>query len=157
MLRDRRGFSVSEMLTVVAVTALLAGIAAPKLSSLSERYRLSSAVQEMAFDIGRARMQAIGENVYTRVRMGNTSRGGVYWIEKSEDGVSYAIDGPFNFLPKGVAFSTMPSVIPSFNRLGLMPATSSMLLHNTRSEQKLIRVTTIGKITVSDFNYLKEM
>jgi prepilin-type N-terminal cleavage/methylation domain-containing protein len=147
------GFSLAEILTAVVLVALLAGIAAPNLSALAVRNRLDGATQELAFDLSRARMKAVGENVFCRVRMGNTDSGAVYWLETSDDGVSYDLASALKRLPDGVRFSAMPTEIPRFNRLGLTPATSSISLINGYDQSRLITVNTIGKVTIGDEPY----
>jgi prepilin-type N-terminal cleavage/methylation domain-containing protein len=150
------GYSLAEILTAVVLVALLAGIAAPNLSALAVRNQLDGATQQLAFDLSRARMKAVGENVFCRVRMGNTDAGAVYWLETSEDGLSYALASSLKHLPKGIRFAGLPSQVPRFNRLGLTPTTSNISLTNAHEQSRLITVSTIGRVTVGDEPYVPE-
>ena len=59
MNRSRRGYTVTEMLIVVSIMALMATFALPKFRGLAERNRLTSAREELAAAIATARAAAV--------------------------------------------------------------------------------------------------
>jgi prepilin-type N-terminal cleavage/methylation domain-containing protein len=144
----QRGYSIAEVLTVIAIGAAISGIAVPNFVSLSARYQLSSAAQQLAFDVGRARMKAVGENVYCRVRFAAGESGSTYWLERSNDGTTYSLDGVTAQLPRQVSFSGLPDVIPSYNRLGVGTGTSVIQLVNAKGQTKTVSINLLGKVTI---------
>ncbi len=144
----QRGYSIAEVLTVVALGTILCAIAVPNFVSLSAKYQLTGAAQQLAFDVGRARMKAVGENVYCRVRFATGDSGGSYWLERSNDGTTYSVDGVTTQLPQQVWFSALPEVIPSFNRLGVGTGTSVIGLVNSKGQSKTVSINLLGKVTI---------
>ena len=57
--RSRRGYTLTEMLIVVSLMALMATFALPKFRGLAERNRLTSAREELAAAIATARAAAV--------------------------------------------------------------------------------------------------
>jgi type IV fimbrial biogenesis protein FimT len=56
---DSRGFTLIEALVVIALTAILAGLAAPSFTSLFQRYRVDSVREEMVGSMNLAKTEAI--------------------------------------------------------------------------------------------------
>jgi prepilin-type N-terminal cleavage/methylation domain-containing protein len=54
-----RGFSVLELMIVVAIFAILTGIAMPRFTGLLNNYRRDAATQQLTGDVRRARTEAI--------------------------------------------------------------------------------------------------
>ena len=145
---NQRGVSIAEMVTVVAVAGVLSAIAVPGFVTIAARYQLVSAAHQVAFDVARARMKAIGENVYCRVVFATGDGGNRYWLERSDDGTAYAVDGPVTPLPSRVSFSSLPSTVPAFNRLGVSSGTAVIGLANTNGDTKTVSINRLGKVAV---------
>lgn len=140
------GYSLTELLTAMAIAAVLFASAAPQLPTYWGQLELSGSAKRIAIDLQRARMKAVGENAFYRVLF---SADGTYVLQSSTDGgVTFANDGMAVVLPLGIQFlGTLPR--PTFNRLGTATADAAVTLENTSGATKTIRVNTMGNTTIS--------
>jgi type IV fimbrial biogenesis protein FimT len=69
------GFTLVEMLIVIALTAVLAAVALPSFNSLVERYRVVSKVDALGASFSLARVEAIRRGATVSVRSRGTSCG----------------------------------------------------------------------------------
>jgi len=65
---DVRGFTLVEMILVVAIFAIVSGIAIPQILSSSRQMRLSGAARQVERELQTARMKAVKSNRPMRVR-----------------------------------------------------------------------------------------
>ena len=138
------GFSLIELLVGLGLMATFALIATPVLSAFTGHYQLQAASEQLAFEIARARMQAIGQNVFTRVRV----TGSQYVRERSTDGATYVADDVMVDLPLGVTATAGVGGSPSFNRSGLAPATTTVTLQSDHG-MRTVRTNVLGRVTLS--------
>jgi Tfp pilus assembly protein FimT len=139
------GFSLVEVLTGIGLTAVISFVAVPNASQFLGEYRLMSAANQLSFEIARARMQAVGQNVFVRVRMLDA---GQYVRERSTDNVTFTQDGPVFRLPAGVTATTAEGGAPRFNRSGIANAASSITLSNELG-YKTVRTNILGRVAIS--------
>jgi prepilin-type N-terminal cleavage/methylation domain-containing protein len=67
--RSRRGFTLTELMLVIAIVALLCGLAAPSMTGMLARWRTQSALNLFTGDVYYARMLALksGRSVVVRL------------------------------------------------------------------------------------------
>ena len=147
MIRTRTdGFSLIELMIVVGLIAVLAGVAAPAVAAGMRRYSLITASQQIASTIRAARYQAVGRNVRLRVRF-NHPQNGQYQVLDAAD----AAVGDVQFLPSGadfgavsgdLEFGTTGRVTP----LGGAPTTATIVVSNDDNQSRTITVSASGRV-----------
>jgi prepilin-type N-terminal cleavage/methylation domain-containing protein len=121
---DERGFSMIEMLIVVALIAILVGVALPSIATYVRNFRMNGAEREVASELASARSRAISKN----------SQAGVSFMIVDADSYRFIVEdgattlGPLHDLPTGVIFLPPGNAFPPgagglgfairFNRLG---------------------------------------
>jgi type IV fimbrial biogenesis protein FimT len=73
-LRGQAGFSIIELMVVLAIFAVLAGIAAPNLQGWLRIYRLKSAAMDLYANMQQAKASAVRENMPWKLRFNTTSK-----------------------------------------------------------------------------------
>jgi len=104
------GFSVIELLTVLAVMGIMAGIALPGWNRLLPSYRLSSSARQVQSELHTIRMRAAAENIsfqfvyvegasdYTILKEGKNGQ-----TKPLPEGISVSKAGTISFSPRGTA------------------------------------------------------
>ena len=140
----QRGFTLIEMLVAIGLMLVVSAIATPVASTIFNRYEFTSAVEQLAFEISRARMQAVGQNGNVRIRM---TTGGYVRETDLNNTNNWSQEGAAVTLPDGITMSAGTTGTPQFNRNGIATATTSITL--TRSgQQKLVRTSVVGRVTI---------
>jgi type II secretory pathway pseudopilin PulG len=69
MLRKNAGFSLTELMVIIGIIGIMAGIAMPNLIGWLPKYRMGSAAREILGTIEFARLTAVKRNVATLVTL----------------------------------------------------------------------------------------
>jgi len=135
------GFSLIQMMVAMVMASVLGATAVPVTGQYLRLYRLSTASDQVAFDLARARMQAVAQSVFVRLRFPDSTH---YVRERSPDNVTFAADGPVLALPNGVSASGATTI--TFQRNGMIPSSVSLTLSNGTSS-KTVRTNVLGRVT----------
>ena len=100
-LGTRRGFSLIELLVVVALAGVLAAMAVPSMTSAARGYRLAGDSRTLAHTLSLAKMRAAA--AFTRVRLRANTGARTYAIEEW-DGSAWVARGGSQSLSPGVRF-----------------------------------------------------
>jgi prepilin-type N-terminal cleavage/methylation domain-containing protein len=129
--RPQAGFSLVEMLVVVAIVAIMSAVAVPAIARYIRNYKIRGATQQVAGEIGAARSKAIARNTNLGVLFVTLSSSTYQWVIQDDPtmpGVQQSLStllakpaqvGPRQTLPMGIVFATggtTPAI--GFNRLG---------------------------------------
>jgi Tfp pilus assembly protein FimT len=131
------------MLVALSIAGVVASMAVPSSGGLLNRYRLSSALSQFKMDVSRARMQAIGQNRFVRIK----SKPSGYAREISTDGVNYTQVGGTESLPKGVSIQFGSYGGPAFNRQGIASAATVMVISNPQGFRVVV-INVLGRLEV---------
>lgn len=104
------GFTLLELITALAIAALLAAIAIPRWSLLLPTYRLNSSARQIQSELHRIKMQAASENVGFQLVFSEGAadytiqRDSSPWQTKPlAEGIMIAKAGTISFSPRGTA------------------------------------------------------
>ena len=138
------GFTVIELMVVLAVAVIVMGVALPNMMSWLPTYRLSAGPRQLAGNLQLARMNAISQNTKYRLNFGvlpSTS----YTFEKDDGGFATE-SGPFS-LPNGITV-TVVSATSEFQARGTVNTASVITLQNINSLTKQVQISIVGRVAI---------
>ncbi len=142
-LGNTRGFSLTESLIVMALMAILTGIAAPSIAYWMTMRSLDAATRELATDLQLARHQAIRENGSYRLVLPDNP-GNSYRIEKLATGqVSKSRDLAADY--PGVALASSASAV-TFHSQGT--AVGATITVQNSHGKKRVRIASTGRVKI---------
>lgn len=128
----------------VGLLSVVSAVAVPVTGDLLGMYQLRTSTDQLGFEISRARMQAIAQNVFVRLRID----GNQYVRERSSDGVSFVADDAAVTLPSGLTVTVSVGGSPMFNRSGLTPTATTITIAKG-NQSKTIQVNVVGRVSMS--------
>jgi type II secretion system protein H len=165
-MRSKSGFSVIELLIVVAIIAILASIAVPNMVAPSIKAKLRGAVSNLRADLQTAKMMAIRENRFVVVNV--TATGYEVFVDNGDGGgtaedwtrngterllasrqmeAGVSIDLAATIL-NNVAASNLNNDRTRFNDRGLPENFGTIVLKSQASQRGEINVNRLGRMTV---------
>jgi Tfp pilus assembly protein FimT len=150
LLGRSRGFSLIEVLVIVAIGTILTVISIPSISSGLRNYRLEGAISSVTWAVHSTRYQALMEGYPFQVVF--SSAANTYQIQSSPTGVA----GPYSNVGSATPFSAYPVTLSAdttlnFRPNGFVQATTGTLVFNVAYQgvcQK-ISVTNYGNVSIS--------
>ena len=142
-MRKNSGFTLIEVLTVIAIIAIVASIVLPNVVAWLPRYRLNSGAEEIQSTLQLARLGAIKQNTSATVTFSTAT--GTFWV---------SIDGrniKKGRMPAGIVIDsiTSPASKVEFDSRGLAnDSTGSILVKNNQGGTKTITVNIVGNATI---------
>ncbi|HEX6322933.1 MAG TPA: GspH/FimT family pseudopilin [Vicinamibacterales bacterium] len=144
------GFTLLEMMLVVALGLVITAIALPNLRSTTETYRLSTGAVAVASKVHQARTNALKRNRPSWVLVDGTARS--VRVQSTDAGGNVVdIDGP-EFMPSGIVFASGPGTVTlAFDSMGrpVNPPQTIQLLYpgSGLGLSRTITVTSTGRVT----------
>jgi prepilin-type N-terminal cleavage/methylation domain-containing protein len=168
--RSSRGFTLIELMVVLAISAILLFIGVPSFQNMSENNRLSSAINEIHGNLTFARNQAINQISYVTVCpldqnnecSTNWINGMDIFIDEDKDGVFDDDDGetllkkatPFN-ANDTLTFHNIKSI--TFTPDGLINGSADEFLYCTTNNKKGVSITYSGLAKIIDTNTCEKL
>ena len=147
-MKKTAGFSIFELLIVIAVVAVVSAIVTPNIISWRNNAKLRGAADNLKGDLQMSKARAVRERTPVTVTFGATDYQVTY---TDKDGNTQTLRD--RKLPAGVrvdldntGFGAMGDKT-RFNGRGIPVAGSAMLV-NTKGDQKSIVVSTLGRIRI---------
>lgn len=140
--RFQRGYSLVELLTVMAIVGVLSLVTVPAFMNYSKTARLKNSLRQVSSDVRAARQRAVTRSAFVRLVVTTASPApGKYQIEQSPDrGTTYAlIPGTAKELQQFNYFGSAGSFVFRPNGTLVLPAgeTSSSLV--VRSDDRSVK------------------
>jgi Tfp pilus assembly protein FimT len=144
--RNQAGYTIAEVLMCVAIATALALAAAPGVSAILNLHRLDTTARQLGFEITRARMEAVGQNVHVRITLVGSNQ---YKRERSTDsGATWSPDGVAVSVPAGFSLTAGGNGTPRFDRQGLAPSSTSITVVGP-SGLRTVAINVLGAVTTS--------
>jgi type IV fimbrial biogenesis protein FimT len=144
------GFTLSEMMVVVAVLAIMAGVAIPSFMALLPGMRLNGAARQVMTDLMDARMNAVKNNNEFKVFFGSPSAN-QYQILDDDDGNGNVDTGEAittrDIQTEYQDVTLSATADPIFKPRGTAPIGTTITVTNS-SGSKIVSVATTGRVKI---------
>jgi type IV fimbrial biogenesis protein FimT len=154
MKRNNAGFTILELMVVIAIIAILSAIAVPNMIGWRERAKLRGAIANLRGDLQWAKTRAIREHAPVSVLF-YTNRYEIF-VDNGAGGVTAADyirngDEPLvrsRQLPASVTIDLdLPNIDQTqFDSRGRCPGVGTLVLQDSTGEQKQISINPLGQI-----------
>ncbi|HQL01629.1 MAG TPA: prepilin-type N-terminal cleavage/methylation domain-containing protein [Smithellaceae bacterium] len=151
-----RGFSLTELIIVLAVFGIVAAIASPSFSSYRDNVHLREAVRQISGDMGLCRQRAVAENMQYKITFDAQTM--TYSISRKPVPVNIwttvATGIPICAGKRAIVFSKNPSFSGGVSSVTFHPrgtsGLGSLTLKHERTGRRMTLTTTItGRIRIS--------
>jgi len=143
---DKKGFTLIEMMIVIAIIGILSAIAAPNFSSYMATRRLNGAARMVMVDLMAARMAAITQNRNVQVAF-SSSAGATYTYDATGTASSVKnVQTGFGYHDVTLSSNTSPTFLPNGT---VLAATNGTVTLSNASGSKLITTSSAGRVRIN--------
>jgi prepilin-type N-terminal cleavage/methylation domain-containing protein len=144
------GFSLVELLIVLAIVGVIISIAIPNLMAARQGYQIHTAGQIVNSRLAQARMESLRRNRQIDVVLDAAARS--VRIVVVQAGADVTVDGP-EYMPSGVIFDAAgtPNLRLTFDSLGrpLNPPQTVTLRHTGSGQRRIITIQPTGRLQLT--------
>lgn len=144
---DARGFTLLELLVVLAITAILAALAVASSHAWMPDFRLNGAVRQIVMDLRRTRSRAVGEHMSRRLVFSPATDA---YQPQRRSGGQYENDGAVIPLPPTIDMVDCTALgnAVSFSARGTAATFGTIILRAATGREVRIVVDIAGRIRV---------
>jgi len=146
-----RGFTITELMIVVAIMGVLTAVATPSLSRWLTSIRMASATRDIASTLQLARVKAITQNTGIRINFDTTAHTYQMQQRNAADLTTWNNVDKAQKLPVGIRFVSVtdnPVTFQSGRGSTLPGRNSTITLQNTQGKTNAVVVAQTGRILV---------
>jgi prepilin-type N-terminal cleavage/methylation domain-containing protein len=149
---NQKGVTLIELIVVMVIIAIGAGLLVPNIGGWLSNYRLRSATRDVASMMRVAQMKAVSNNLQYRVNLDDADIGVNNYVLQYQTTAGWVIDGAMQRFPKGIWIPgggiTFPGKHAEFNP-NSTSSTGSLTLQNTKGTQKKITlIPATGRVKI---------
>ena len=152
MARARRGFTMVELVLVLAIVSVIAAIAIPRFSSAAARYRVKAAARRVAADLQQARAMARATSSNVGIKFTVSAQGSYRFstsAARDVDGGNVVTLSNDPYLTEITKADFAGTTIVSFNGFGI--GTSGSVMLRSSQWQATVNVDgATGSVTIQD-------
>ena len=147
-MRNQRGFTLGELMVVIAIIAITAAIAVPNYISWLPKRRLQSAVSDMQAAMQLARLTAVKENKVAMLAFDTANESYVLSVN-SRTVKSGEMPSGIDLVSVSLKGTSTPAVSVNFDSKGLANPEIDVRLQNSQNTQRLIQLIMTGNTRIN--------
>jgi Tfp pilus assembly protein FimT len=150
---NKNGVTLTELVVVFGIIAILALLMAPNIGAWLPNYRLRSATRDIVSTMRTAQMRAVSNNIQYRVNFNAAEIGAAnsYVLQRDSGGGVFVNDGAVQTVPTGITINI--SALGGGRAIFNANSTSSggsVTLQNTKGATRSITLTTAtGRVNIN--------
>ena len=147
-MRKDSGFTLIELIVIIAIVAVFAAIAVPNFLSYMPKHRLNGAARQVMGDLMAARMKAVSQNCDVAVTFASGNPEYEIWTDSNNDGNK----DPGEVTTKNIQSNYYDVIISSTNNINFSSrgtaSLSGIILTNSAGSTKKVTVLLSGRVKI---------